>query len=234
MKRNLTGWFKRYLAGLRKHLQSGSRATRRPGVASRLGRQAVTLGLEPLDLARIHERAFSTLGTSIGEPGTLERAEKFFAEALIPIVETHAAARQSRMDLHRLSGALSRRTQELVVTKRRLQCGIIRRRTVEAALKVSGLQYSKLLRESLRLQTSLRQLTHKVLAAQEDERKKLSRELQDEIAQTLLGINVRLLNLKQEARSNSKGFKKEIASAQRLVVKSARSVRRVAREFGNA
>jgi signal transduction histidine kinase len=82
------------------------------------------------------------------------------------------------------------------------------------------------LKESLQLQEGLRQLTHQVLAAQEDERKKISRELQDEIAQTLLGINVRLLSLKQEARTNTKGLKNEIASTQRLVVKSAKSVRR--------
>ena len=87
------------------------------------------------------------------------------------------------------------------------------------------------LKESLELQKRLRQLTHQVLAAQEDERKKISRELQDEIAQTLLGINVRLLSLKQEARSNTKGLKNEIASTQRLVVKSARSVRQVARKI---
>ena len=72
-----------------------------------------------------------------------------------------------------------------------------------------------------------------VLSAQENERRNISRELQDEIAQTLLGINVRLLSLKQEGRSNIKGLKNEIASTQRLVVKSARSVRRVARKFGS-
>jgi signal transduction histidine kinase len=71
-----------------------------------------------------------------------------------------------------------------------------------------------------------------VLAAQEEERKKISRGLQNEIAQTLLGINVRLFSLKQEARCNTKRLKNEIASTQRLVVKSAKSVRRVAREFG--
>ena len=59
------------------------------------------------------------------------------------------------------------------------------------------------------------------------------RELQNEIVQTLLGINVRLLSLKQEARNNTRGFKNEIASTQRLVVKSVQSVRNVAREFGN-
>ena len=47
----------------------------------------------------------------------------------------------------------------------------------------------------------------------------------------LLGINVGLLTMKPEARSNLKGFKNEIASMQRLAVKSARSVRRFAREI---
>ena len=89
------------------------------------------------------------------------------------------------------------------------------------------------LKESLQLQKRLRQLTHQVLVAQEDQRIKLSHELQDEIAQTLLGINVRLLLLKQAARNKAKGLKNEIASAQRLVVKSATLVRRLARELDN-
>jgi signal transduction histidine kinase len=80
----------------------------------------------------------------------------------------------------------------------------------------------------------LRQLTHEVLRAQEEERRKISHELQDQIAQTLLGINVRLLSLKEEARGNTQGLKNEIASTQRLVAKSAKSVRRAAREFGHS
>jgi signal transduction histidine kinase len=149
-------------------------------------------------------------------------------------VETHQAARQSKIDLNRLNETLGRRTTELAATNRELQRGIARRKSVEAALKKSGEHYTRLLKDSLQLQEGLRQLTHQVLAAQEDERKNLSCELQDEIAQTLLGINVRLFSLKQEARSNQKGLRNEIASTQRLVVKSARSVRRVAREFRNA
>jgi two-component system, NarL family, sensor histidine kinase DegS len=148
-------------------------------------------------------------------------------------VETHRAARESKTQLNRLNETLNRRTVELAVTNRQLQRGIIRRKRVEGALKKSGKHYARLLKDSLQLQEVLRQLTHEVLTAQEDERKKISRELQDEIAQTLLGINVRLLSLKQEARTNTKGLKNEIASTQRLVLKSAKSVRRVAREFGN-
>jgi signal transduction histidine kinase len=88
------------------------------------------------------------------------------------------------------------------------------------------------LEESLELQSRLRHLTHQVLAAQEDERKKISRELQNEIAQTLLGINVRLLCLKQEARNSKHGFNNTIASTQRLVANSARSVRQAGRKIG--
>ena len=89
------------------------------------------------------------------------------------------------------------------------------------------------LKASLQLQKHLRQLTHRVLVAQEDERLKLSHELRDEIAQTLLGLNVRLLLLKQAARSKTKGLKNEIASTQRLVVRSAALVRRFARQLDN-
>ncbi len=220
------------MTALRKHLKQGAGASLRP--ALRLGRQTVALGLETLDLARIHERAVATLELSSSKNGFIKRAEIFFTEAITPIVETHRAARRSAIDLKRLKETLSRRTLEVAATNRQLQRSITRRKRVEAALKKSGEHYSKLLKDSLQLLEGLRQLTHQVLAAQEDERKQISVELQDEIAQTLLGINVRLVSLKQEARSNTQGLKNEIASTQQLVVKSAKSARWVAREFGNS
>lgn len=88
-----------------------------------------------------------------------------------------------------------------------------------------------ILQESLQLQKQLRRLTHQVLAAQENERLKISHKLQDEIAQTLLGINVRLVLLKQAAQAKTLGLKNEFASAQRLVVKSTELVRQLAREL---
>src|SRR5207244_4452509 len=122
--------------------------------------------------------------------GVVKRAELFFTEALTPIVATHRAARQTRLDLTRLSKTLSRRTAELGAKNRQLQRGIAQRERVEAALDRSGAHYNRLLSESLGLQERLRRLTHQVLAAQENQRKNISRELQDEIVQSLLGINV--------------------------------------------
>jgi signal transduction histidine kinase len=95
----------------------------------------------------------------------------------------------------------------------------------------NGTFHDKSVEESLELQKCMRQLTHRLLAAQENERAKLSHELQDEIAQMLLGINVRLVTLKQENRSNASGLKKEIASAQCLIAKSARAVRQLAHKL---
>lgn len=231
MKQKLIRLSQQYVTALRKHLKRGPRGSFQPALS--LGRQAVILGLETLGLARIHEQALAALDLSRQKDGLAKRAEIFFTEANTPIVETHRAARESKIELNRLNGTLDRRTAELAATNRQLQLGIIRRKKVEAALKKSGEHYAKLLKESLKLQEDLRQLTHRVLAAQEDDRKKISRELHNEIAQTLLGINVRLLSLKQQARSNTKGLKKGIASTQRLVIRSAKSVRRFAREFGS-
>ncbi len=199
-----------------------------------LGREAVKLGLETLDLARIHEQALATLELSDARNAFTKLAGVFFNEVNIPIEETHRAARQTRAHLGRLTTTLDQRTAELAVSNRQIRQGVTRRKVMEDDFEKQGRHHRKCLEESLELQNRLRQLTHKVLAAQEAERKKISRELQNEIAQTLLGINVRLLTLKQEARSNTKGLKNEIASTQRLVLNSARSVRQVGRKIAGS
>ncbi|HEY4951758.1 MAG TPA: hypothetical protein VII71_00040, partial [Verrucomicrobiae bacterium] len=83
------------------------------------------------------------------------------------------------------------------ISLKKKHCAARKIKGKEEALAKNGKCHDKCLEESLELQKCLRQLTHRMLAAQEDERAKLSHELQDEIAQTLLGINVRLLSLKQ-------------------------------------
>jgi signal transduction histidine kinase len=232
MKQNVILLSEQYRNALQKHLAAGASASLSPALV--LGRQAVMLKLETLELARIHEQALVTMKPLQNKNDITKRAEIFFNQANIPIVEMHDVMQQSKIKVDRLQETLGQRTEELAATNRQLQRGVVRRKVMENAAQKNGQHYKKCLEESLELQKRLRHLTHRVLAAQEDERKSISLELHDEIAQTLLGINVRLLSLKQEARVNHRGLKNEIASTQRLVVKSVKSVRRVARELGDA
>lgn len=220
-----------YVVALRKHLRQGTPASLQG--ASRVGRQAVVLGFETLALARIHEQALATVEISKNKAGSLKQADIFFYEANAPIEETHRAARQTKAHLSQVMATLGRRTEELAISNRQLQRGIRRHKIVEDASAKRGRHHQKCLEESLELQKRLRQLTHQVMRAQEDERKKISCELQDDIAQTLLGINVRLLSLKLAAQSNTKGIKNHIASTQQLVAKSAISVRQVGQKIGS-
>jgi len=229
MKQKLKALSQRYHAALSKHVKRGVRAGLQPALA--LGRRAAALDLETLDVARIHQKALATLEASSSRDGIIERAEIFFAEAITPIEKTHRAALKANVRLNRLRQTLGRRTVDLAASNRSLQQGIIQRKTVQQALKQSGEHSRKLLRESHRLQKHLQRLTHQILSAQEEKRKKISRDLHDEIAQTLLGINVRLLTLKKEAAVNAHGLKKEIVSTQRLVDKSVKSIKRFARDF---
>ena len=77
----------------------------------------------------------------------------------------------------------------------------------------------------------MRHLPRQLLAAQEEERKKISRELHDEIAQTLAGINVYLAALKTKSAGHTRGLSRNIARTQRLVEKSVDIVHRFAREL---
>jgi signal transduction histidine kinase len=220
---------RQYAAALQRRLKQGPRASVLP--AGRLGRQAMARGLGTLDLARIHEKALASLGASITRDGAIKRAEAFFVEAISPIEQNHRAMRDANVHLMQVNKALRRRTGELVVANRQLQREIVRRRTAEVALRKSEQHYSRLLEQSRQLQEQLRHLSRQLLLAQEEERKRISRELHDEIAQTLTGINVRLAALKTEATLNTKGLQRKIASTQRLVEKSVDIVHRFAREL---
>jgi signal transduction histidine kinase len=130
-----------------------------------------------------------------------------------------------------LNGQASGQSVELAATKKQLKREIARRQAAEQSLKKSERHYSQLLAESRQMQEQLRHLSHQILLAQEDERKKISRELHDEIAQTLAGINVYLAALKTNATANNCGLGRNIARTQRLVEKSVNIVHRFAREL---
>jgi signal transduction histidine kinase len=235
MARKLNGLAQQYVATLRKHLKQDSRASAPCRTAQGLGRRAMALGLETLDLARFHEQALINLVLPSYSPGTRERmvrrAGTFFAEAITPIEKTHRAARDDNGQLVKLNQSLIQRSVDLIASNRQLQREILQRKSVEASLRKSEQHYSELLEQSRHMQEQLRLLSRQLLTAQEEERKMISRELHDQIAQTLTGINIRLASLKTESTLNNKGLQKKISSTQRLVEKSVDIVHRFAREL---
>jgi signal transduction histidine kinase len=235
MGRKLSGLAQRYVAALRKHLKQSPQATPPRETAQGLGRRAMALGLETLDLARFHEQALITLvlpGYSSSTRETMVRqAGKFFAEAITPIEKTHRTAQEANAHLNQTIQTLNRRSVDLAASNQRLQKEILQRKSAEKSLRKSEQHYSQLLEQSQHMQEQLRLLSRQLLSAQEEERKMISRELHDQIAQTLTGINVQLATLKVEASVNVKGLQKKITRTQQMVVKSVDIVHRFARDL---
>jgi signal transduction histidine kinase len=233
MKRKLLGLSRQYQAVLRKHLKQGSRVSLQ--AAQGLGRGAMTIGVETLDLARIHEEALIKLILPGDSPRTREamvrRASTFFAKAITPIEKTHRTARETNIQRDQLNQRLRRRSANLVASNRQLKQEIVLRKSAEVSLRRSEQHYSQLLAKSRQMHEQLRLLSRQLIAAQEEERKKISRELHDVIAQTLTSINVRLAALKKEAALNTKGLEQSIARTQQLVEQSVNIVHRFAREL---
>ena len=233
MKRKLFTSSRRYQNALRTQINQGKKA----GLASArgVGKQALAAGLQTLDLAKLHEQTLVAEllpGVPAGKRAALiKQAGSFFAEAILPLEKTHASTQEAAVYLRKIIETLSQRTVELAASNLELSQEIAHRKTAEAALKKSERHYSELLEQSDQLQEQLRQLSRQILSAQEEERREISRELHDVIAQTLTGINVRLAALSKEAATNTKGLDRNIARTQKLVEKSVDIVHRFAREL---
>jgi signal transduction histidine kinase len=233
MKAKFLKLSQRYRAALRTHLKQGRLAGLEP--ARGLGGQALAAGLETLDLAKLHEHILVTEVLPGCPPrkrsALIKQAGIFFAVAITPIEKTHRNAREATVQLKKFIETLSQRTVELAASNLELSLEITQRKAAEMALRKSEHHYSQLLKQSDSLQEQLRRLSRQILSAQEEERKRISRELHDVIAQTLTGINIRLATLKKEASGSTNGLDRNIARTQRLVEKSVKIVHEFAREL---
>jgi len=226
-------FYKLYQAALLTYLKQGSAGRLEPALG--MGAQAMSASLQTLDMAKFHEEILVAqvlpAHSPSQRPALIRRAGVFFAAAITPIEKTHSSAREATAHLKRFIEMLSQRTVELAASNLELNMEIAQRKVAEDALKKSKLHYSQLLERSDRLQAELRRLSRQILSVQEDERKRISLELHDVIAQTLTGINVRLATLKKEASLNKKGLDRNITLTQRLVEKSVNIVHEFAREL---
>jgi signal transduction histidine kinase len=222
-----------YLVSLQQHLNEDPGATM--GQAAELGHLAVLDGFEILDIARIHETAIATLILPTYSSKTrrflVGRASAFFAEALIPIENTHRGAAEANIRLNHTISSLSQRTHQLAESATEIKQEILYRTAAEKALQTSELTTSTLLANALEMQDKLRHLSRQLLSIQEEERRKISRELHDVIAQSLSSINLRLAELKTVSYTSREILCQKIDTTQTLVEKTVEIVHRFAREL---
>lgn len=192
---------------------------------------------QPIFLAFL-ERVFAGTGKQVCQAALLKENAtvlwaSFHGTAAICVSGAPKWCRVAVSDITSLKQAeeVQRRMEALAVANRELGREIVRRRAVEEALRKSEQHSRQLLKQSGHMQEQLRRLSRQLLSAQEEERKKISRELHDVIAQTLTSINLRLAALKKEAAVNTKDLEQNITRTQQLVEQSVNIVHRFAREL---
>ncbi len=231
MKTKRALYSKAYETALRKGLRSVHRPA--PSVAESLGARAVEAGLDARDITRIHHRAMSQIASGDELSAALanekvRNAWNFFADAIASLEKHRRAATPSPLRQKQRSDLMQKR---LDAALRRGDREIGRRKAADEKLKQTQLRHSKLLQESRELHEQMRGLSHRILLSQEAERKEISRELHDQIAQTLTGINVHLAALKIEDALNTRELARKITKTQRIVEKSVNIVHRFARDL---
>ncbi len=213
-----------YKAALARHL----RAANGTKGGARVGRLARSLGIETLDLARIHDRVVAALAP----PASSKALQtSFFSAAIAPIEDTHSGTSEALLACARLAARLGRRTGELAAARLRLVRETTRRKSLRVELDTSERHQGESLDRAKHMEDRLRRLAHRLLSAQEEERLRISRDLHDAIGQELTQINVGLAALKCGAASNSRELGTAIALTQKLVERSMNTVHHYAWEL---
>jgi signal transduction histidine kinase len=209
MKTEITPFAQQYQEALRVHLGEPSLDHGPSNAARILGREAVECGMGVLDIARIHDQAMLVItGESSADashpPDQPSAGGTFLLESLAAVEVQNEQTHQAT------SEALKRGEQQLAE---------------------KSVRYDELLAESRLLQAQSQQLAHKILLAQEEERKEISRELHDEVAQILAGVNVRLAALRKIGVLGHQSLEQSILQTQQLVEQSVDTVHRFARKL---
>jgi len=201
-----TAYRRRYQNALKAHIGRRPSRLSTSRAARSLGRDGVALGMDIFDLVRLHDWA----AAQVRGPGATTNQQ-----------DEHTSSPEGAFLLEAMKPfeAESRRREQSSNETKHLQ---LEQLTLEVQ------RNKQLLVDSQRLQNELQRLTQQILIAQEEERKEISRELHDEVAQILAGINVRLAALKESGVQNNRELQRNITRTQLLVEHSVKVVHRYA------
>ena len=226
---------KKYTIALENYLKKYSQGNLQD--AHHIGELAAAISLDTLQMAKIHEDSLVELQPSncslLTHDERSKRAMIFFTEAIMPIEKTHPTALNATVDLKQLDAKLFQQTNKLTFANNELSENIALRQIAKKAFETHREMADKLLCESRQLHQRLQVMNRRFLTAQEEDRKTMSHILQDEIAQAILGIQIRLLALKKEISFSNIDLQKEIAITQQWVEKSVRAISRSTQQLGS-
>jgi signal transduction histidine kinase len=218
-----------YREALCEHLVGPSKATLHKGFA--IGKAALDGGLEIYDVISLHHQALAEGvmpdGTTMIQARCALALEAFLLEALAPfrrISNGPGGARERRATIR------SEHIDALALRNERLEEEIAELQRAETAMREGKDHYFHLYQNARAMEAKLRELSAQVLSAQEDERKRISRELYDEIGQALVAVKVTIAMLKIRAASDP-AFQGHVAEAERLLERTMETVHSFAREL---
>jgi signal transduction histidine kinase len=197
------------------------------GAASEMGCLAMRRGMSIFDLVRLHEDSWPMLVAPSGGRYEVTHqcrgGREFLLEALSPFEAALRRLPAAQARVGDLELALARRGQELAeLVPRQLQ--------LEAALRCGKMRTLKLCQQVRLLKTEI--LTHpdKLVQVHEAERKRVSRELHDDIGQLLVALSVRLEAVKKDAGAGE-SLQRQVEVAQALVAQTMDSTHRICRNL---
>jgi signal transduction histidine kinase len=230
MKAGLETFRRRYLAALRRYLRDGTVEHGQAG--AELVREALVRGLGERVLIGLHRAAVRDSVPNRAAPSADEAAaERFLAASLLPLEEARVASLADNRKQVVLVGVLSRRVGRLEEANRVLAVELEESRAAEKVLRVREATTVVELETARRTRDELRVLTRGLLTVQEEERKRISRELHDVVSQALTAINLRLATLDIQTTGDAEEMHRKIALTQVLVEKSVATVHRFARDL---
>jgi len=125
-----------------------------------------------------------------------------------------------------------RRIDVLSASNVKLKHEIVQRQAAEEALHQTQQVQILLLEQSRKQEELLRDMSHRILNAQEEERKRISRELHDVISQNLIGINVSMDALsKGDPAAFPRNFRRKITTTRQIVENAVNRIHHFAREL---
>ncbi len=127
-----------------------------------------------------------------------------------------------------LWNATSLPTQHLVIATAR---DITQRKRTETAVLQSEEHYRELFHQAYQMQENLRRMSDRILKIQEQERKRISRDLHDEVGQALTAINMNLAVLRNSLVASPPETERRISDTQTLIEQTMVSIHNFSREL---